>query len=53
MKNVEHRLRCYYGDAASLALATAETGETVAEILVPVADVPEASEAALMESSRR
>jgi LytS/YehU family sensor histidine kinase len=51
LKNVEHRLRCYYGDGASLALATAATGETVAEILVPVADVPEIHEPAL-ESSR-
>jgi LytS/YehU family sensor histidine kinase len=48
LKNVERRLHCYYGDTASLALATVDTGETVAEILVPVTSAPEVYEPSLV-----
>lgn len=36
LHNVEHRLRCYYGDAARVTLTTGTRGETVAEIVLPV-----------------
>jgi hypothetical protein len=36
LHNVEHRLRCYYGDAARVTLTTGARGETIAEIVLPV-----------------
>ena len=36
LENVERRLRCYYGDAARLTLAGSDSGETVAELRLPV-----------------
>jgi two-component system LytT family sensor kinase len=37
LHNVERRLRCYYGDAARVTLTTGLRGETVAELVLPVA----------------
>jgi two-component system, LytTR family, sensor kinase len=52
LQNVRRRLRCYYGDEATLTL-TSRSGETVAEINIPVADIGEESTPALVEQSRR
>ena len=38
LRNVQRRLERYYGGAASLTLRTAENGETVAELTMPVDD---------------
>jgi hypothetical protein len=35
LQNVARRLRCYYGDAATLTLFSNESGETVAELRLP------------------
>ena len=52
LQNVQRRLRCYYGDDATLTL-TSQGGETVAEINIPVADIGEEQTPALVEQSRR
>jgi len=36
LRNVERRLATYYGDAAILSLTSSETGETIAEIRIPI-----------------
>jgi sensor histidine kinase YesM len=38
VRNVERRLACYYGDAASLTLRSDEDGATVAELRLPTID---------------
>jgi hypothetical protein len=36
LQNVAHRLRCYYGDDATLRLSSDASGETVAEVRIPL-----------------
>jgi hypothetical protein len=38
LDNVERRLRCYYGELASVSLAQDPTGDTVAELVLPVGE---------------
>ena len=52
LQNVQRRLRCYYGDDATLTL-TSHGGETVAEIIMPITDVGEVPAPTLVEHSRR
>ena len=53
LQSVERRLRCYYGDAATLSLSRTDTGETVAELRLPFSDVPEDDLATVTERRRR
>jgi LytS/YehU family sensor histidine kinase len=39
LQNVAHRLRCYYGDEATLRLSSDASGETVAEVRIPLQTV--------------
>ena len=51
LQNVARRLRCYYGDAATLTLSS-DSGETVAEIRLPMHATIEEDVPALLEHSR-
>jgi LytS/YehU family sensor histidine kinase len=53
LQNVARRLRCYYGDAATLTLASNEAGETVAELRLPMHAVVEEDATAILEHTRR
>jgi two-component system LytT family sensor kinase len=50
LQNVERRLRCYYGDAGRLTLTSGSAGETVAELVLPVA--PGVTEARTVDAER-
>ncbi|MBM3818909.1 MAG: hypothetical protein FJW14_07830 [Acidimicrobiia bacterium] len=53
LKNIEQRLRCYYGDAAALTLGTDAGGATIAEIRLPLVDLEAERVPALAEARRR
>jgi LytS/YehU family sensor histidine kinase len=53
LQSVERRLRCYYGDAASLSLTRTDNGETVAELRLPAGNVSEHEMPALADHLRR
>ena len=53
LSNVERRLRCYYGEAATLSVTSSATGETVAELTIPGADAVDASGLALADRAPR
>jgi hypothetical protein len=44
LDNVERRLAGHYGPAASVTLSVDDTGGTLAELLLPLLDVPLADE---------
>jgi hypothetical protein len=45
LQNVANRLRCYYGDAATLHLSSNGSGDTVAEVRIPLRSVADDEEA--------
>jgi sensor histidine kinase YesM len=53
LSNVERRLRCYYGEAATLSVTSSATGETVAELTIPGAAAVDASRLALADRAPR
>jgi sensor histidine kinase YesM len=53
LRSVERRLQCYYGDAASLTLTRADSGETVAELRLPAGGGVSDDAPALAEQLRR
>jgi two-component system, LytTR family, sensor kinase len=52
LQNVARRLRCYYGDAATLTLSSGESGETVAEVRLPMHEVVDQDALASLEHTR-
>ena len=52
LQNVARRLRCYYGDAASLTLSSSKSGETVAEVRLPTHPTTEQDAQAFLEHTR-
>jgi two-component system LytT family sensor kinase len=53
LQSVERRLACYYGGAASLTLATAAGGETVAELRIPTSNAADERTPALVDRAER
>jgi two-component system LytT family sensor kinase len=53
LRNVERRLECYYGRAASLRILTSPSGETIAELTIPVNDAVETDEPVLAARNPR
>jgi LytS/YehU family sensor histidine kinase len=53
LQSVERRLRCYYGDGATLTLTSADNGETVAELRLPASEVSDDDLPAVTAHSRR
>jgi two-component system, LytTR family, sensor kinase len=52
LQSVERRLRCYYGDAATLSLTRADGGETIAELRLPTSEIREEDLPAEVEQGR-
>jgi hypothetical protein len=52
LRNVERRLESYYGDAARFSLATADTGETSADLWLPIGQDGDASASAATRRAR-
>jgi hypothetical protein len=50
LQNVARRLRCYYGDVATVTLSSNDAGETVAEITLPVHGVVEDAATELLDA---
>jgi two-component system LytT family sensor kinase len=53
LENVERRLRCYYGDAATLTLSRSDSGETVAELRLPVIEADDEAAPVLADRAQR
>jgi two-component system LytT family sensor kinase len=49
LQNVERRLRCYYGDDATLTLTRDDNGDTVAELRIPTSDTMDDGAPELLE----
>ena len=53
LRNVERRLAVYYGDAARLTLSATTSGETLAELRIPIEALDEAETPVLRRGARR
>ncbi len=49
LQNVTRRLHCYYGEAATLTLTGTDTGETIAELTLPMSEAGDDQAPAILE----